>query len=298
MRVCAAALNRADLLQLAGRYPAPAGTPRDIPGLEFAGTVVATGEQASRWRTGDRVFGLVGGGAHADFVTTHEDAVLEVPPSLDFIHAGAVPEAYITAHDALVTQAVMRKGERVLIFAVASGVGLAATQLIRALGGRAYGTTRSPGKLDRVLAAGLTDGAAIETPDELPAAVERWSDGTGMDIVLDLVGGGWASAAVQALAPHGRLMCIGTLAGASATFDLRRILSRRLTIRGTVLRARSLEEKIAVTTAFGRDVLPLLQSGEVRPVIDGVYPMEDATAAYDRLEAGETVGKLVLTMGA
>ena len=298
VRVAAAALNRADLLQLAGRYPAPDGAPPDIPGLEFAGTVVDTGEHASRWRAGDRVFGLLGGGAHAEFVITHEDAVLEVPPSLDLIHAGAVPEAYITAHDALVTQAAMREGERVLIFAVASGVGLAATQLIRALCGRAYGTTRSPGKLDRVLAAGLTDGAAIETPDELPEIVERWSDGKGLDIVLDLVGGGWAAAAVQALAPHGRLMCIGTLAGASATLDLRRILSRRLTIRGTVLRARSLGEKIAVTASFGRDVLPLLQSGEVRPVIDGVYPMDDAAAAYDRLEGGETVGKLVLTMGA
>jgi NADPH:quinone reductase-like Zn-dependent oxidoreductase len=142
------------------------------------------------------------------------------------------------------------------------------------------------------------DGAAIEAPDEVPKLVERWSDGKGMDIVLDLVCGGWATAAVQALAPHGRLMCIGTLAGASATLDLRRILSRRLTIRGTVLRARSLDEKIAVTASFGRDVLPLLQSGEVRPVVDGVYPIDDATAAYDRLRAGEAVGKLVLTMGA
>jgi putative PIG3 family NAD(P)H quinone oxidoreductase len=298
VRVRAAGLNRADLMQLAGRYPAPEGSPRDIPGLEFAGTVEAIGDGASRWRSGDRVCGLVGGGGQAEYLTTHEDAVLAIPDSMDFVQAAAVPEAFITAHDALVTQAAMREGERVMIFAVASGVGLAAVHLIRALGGRAFGTTRTPDKLDRVRAEGLTDGAAIDTPNDVPAHAEAWSGGAGMDIVLDLVGGGWSAAAVQTLAPHGRLMCIGTLAGSSATLDLRRMLSRRLTARGTMLRGRTLVEKIGATAAFERDVGPLLASGAVRPVIDGVYPLEDARAAYDRLADGATVGKLVLTMDA
>lgn len=296
VRVAAAALNRADLLQRAGRYPAPPGWPPDIPGLEFAGTVAATGAGVTRWRIGDRVCGLVGGGAQAEYLTTHEDAAMNVPASLGLADAAAVPEAFITAHDALVTQAGLREGDRVLVFAVASGVGLAAVHLIRAMGAHAYGTTRTAAKLDRVREEGLTDGTTVGVPDELASHVERWTDGTGMDVVLDLVGGAWASAAIGILAPHGRLMCVGTLAGASATMNLRRILSRRLTIRGTVLRARSLAEKIAATSAFERDVLPLLASGEVKPVVDGVYPLESAAEAHERLERGDTVGKLILTI--
>ncbi|HSJ63517.1 MAG TPA: alcohol dehydrogenase catalytic domain-containing protein, partial [Gemmatimonadaceae bacterium] len=180
VRVDAAALNRADLLQRAGRYPAPAGWPPDIPGLEFAGTVADRGEGATRWAVGDRVYGLVGGGAQAEYLTTHELAVARVPDGLNAIEAAAVPEAFVTAHDALVAQARLREGERVLIFAVASGVGLAAVALVRALGGEAYGTTRTPHKLDRVLAAGLAGGAAVREPDDVPPHVERWVGGGGM----------------------------------------------------------------------------------------------------------------------
>lgn len=296
MRVSAAALNRADLLQRAGRYPAPTGSPKDIPGLEFAGTVAALGAGASRWRVGDRVCGLVGGGAQAEFLATHEDAAIAVPDSLGMVEAAAVPEAFITAHDALVMQAGLRAGERVLVFAVASGVGLAAVHLIRAWGARAYGTTRTAAKLDRARAEGLTEAAAIGAPDELWGHVERWTDGAGVDVVLDLVGGDWAAAAIQALAPRGRLLCVGTLAGGGATFDLRRILNRRLTICGTVLRSRALDEKIAATAAFARDVLPLLAAGRLRPVIDHVYPLEAAAEAHARLEQSDVVGKLVLTI--
>ena len=296
VRVSAAALNRADLMQRAGRYPAPAGVPADIPGLEFSGTVAAVGPSSARWRIGDRICGLVGGGAQAEYLTTHERAVTAVPDALGMVEAAAVPEAFITAHDALVTQAGVQPGERVLIFAVASGVGLAAVHLVRALGAQAFGTTRTPAKIARVMAEGLSGGAAVTEPDDVPAHADRWTEGRGMDIVLDLVGGAWAAAAVQALAPRGRLMCIGTLAGTSATLDLRRILTRRLTIRGTVLRSRSLGEKIAATEAFARDVTPLLARGTVRPVIDDVYELENAAAAYDRLESGDTTGKLVLTI--
>lgn len=296
VRVAAAALNRADLLQRAGRYPAPPGVPPDIPGLEFSGTVAAAGPDSNRWRIGDRVCGLVGGGAQAAFLTTHERAVIAVPESLGMVEAAAVPEAFITAHDALVTQAAVQRGERVLIFAVASGVGLAAVHLVRALGAHAFGTTRTSAKVARAIAEGLSDGAAVTEPHDVLTHADRWTEGRGMDVVLDLVGGAWAAAAVQALAPRGRLMCIGTLAGTSATLELRRILTRRLTIRGTVLRSRSLEEKISATSAFERDVAPLLAHGAVRPVIDGVHPIENAAAAYDQLESGGTTGKLVLTI--
>lgn len=296
VRVAAAALNRADLIQRAGRYPAPPGVPADIPGLEFAGTIAELGANATRWRVGDRVFGLVGGGAQAEYLSTHQDAVVAIPSTLGMVEAAATPEAFITVHDALVTQAGMREGDRVLIFAVASGVGLAAVHLVRALGASAYGTTRTGAKLDRARAEGMSDAAAISSPDEIHQLTDRWTGGAGFDIVLDLVGGDYAEAAVLSLAPRGRLMCVGTIAGTRATLDLRRILSRRLTIRGTVLRGRTLEEKIAATDAFARDVLPLLAAGSVRPVVDGVYSWEAAAEAHERLERGDAVGKLVLTI--
>lgn len=296
VRVAAAALNRADLLQRAGRYPAPPGSPADIPGLEFSGTVAAAGPGATRWPVGARVFGLVGGGAQAEYLTTHEDAVVAVPGSLGLAEAAAVPEAFITAHDALVTQAGLKAGERVLVYAVASGVGLAAAHLIRAMGAHAFGTTRTAAKLERLRAEGVASAAAIVAPDDVGALVDRWTGGRGMDVVLDLVGGEWAAASISALASRGRLMCVGTLAGGGATFDLRRILNRRLTIRGTVLRARTLEEKIAAISAFSRDILPLLASGAVHPVIDGVYPLDAAAEAHARLERCDVVGKLVLTI--
>ncbi|HUF29906.1 MAG TPA: zinc-binding dehydrogenase, partial [Gemmatimonadaceae bacterium] len=245
---------------------------------------------------GDRVFGLVGGGAQAEYLVTHEEVVAAIPDNLGMVEAAAAPEAFITAHDALVSQAGMGAGDRVLIFAAGSGVGLAAVHLIRALGAMAFGTTRTPDKLLRARTEGLTDGAAIELPTEIPLLVERWTAGAGMDVVLDLVGGDYAAAGVDSLARGGRLMLVGTLAGTRASLDLRRILSRRLTIRGTVLRARPLDEKIAVTEAFVRDVLPLLASGSVSPVVDGVYPLEAAADAHARLERGDAVGKLVLAL--
>jgi putative PIG3 family NAD(P)H quinone oxidoreductase len=296
VRVTAAALNRADLLQRAGRYPAPPGVPPDIPGLEFAGTVAELGSQTSRWRVGDRIFGLVAGGAQAEYLVTHEETVAAIPANIGMIEAAAVPEAFITAHDALISQAEMKAGNRVLIFAVGSGVGLAAVHLIRAFGAASWGTTRTPDKLLRARAEGLCDGAVVELPGEIPPLVERWTGGAGMDVVLDLVGGDYAAAGVDSLAPRGRLMCIGTIAGTRASLDLRRILSRRLTIRGTVLRARTLDEKIAVTSAFVRDVVPLLAAGSVSPVVDGVYPLEAAGDAHTRLERGDAVGKLVLAI--
>lgn len=296
VRVSAAALNHADLLQRAGRYPAPPGVPPDIPGLEFAGTVAELGSQASRWQVGDRVFGLVAGGAQAEYLVTHEETIAAIPGNVGMIEAAAVPEAFITAHDALVSQAKMKAGDRVLIFAVGSGVGLAAVHLVRAFGAASWGTTRTPDKLVRARAEGLGEGAVVKLAAEIPPLVERWTGGAGVDVVLDLVGGDYAAAGVDSLALRGRLMCVGTIAGTRASLDLRRILSRRLTIRGTVLRARTLDEKISVTAAFVRDVVPLLAAGTISPVVDGIYPLKDAGEAHARLERGDAVGKLVLAI--
>ena len=298
VRVRASALNRADLLQRAGRYPAPPGSPPNIPGIEFAGEIVRTGERAGRWRVGQRVFGIAGGGAHGEYLTAHERAVAEVPDVVGWREAGAVPEAFITAHDALVTQAALRPGERVLIHAVGSGVGLAAVQLVRAFGGIPYGTSRTADKVERARRLGLEDGVCLpEGADPVPEHVSGWTSGRGMDIVLDLVGGAYVTAGVASLAPKGRLILVGTVAGDGARLELGRVLRNRLTIRGTVLRARPLEEKILVTSAFAAEVVPLLAADRVHPVIDSVYPLAQIAEAHRRLEGNETFGKVVVEVG-
>jgi putative PIG3 family NAD(P)H quinone oxidoreductase len=295
VRVRASALNRADLMQREGRYPAPPGAPTDIPGLEFAGEVDSVGSTVTAWTPGDRVFGLVGGGAHAEYLVTHERAVAAVPDSLGWREAGAVPEAFITAHDALVAQASVRPGDRVLIHAAASGVGLAAIQLARALGAIPFGTTRTADKLPPARAHGLEDGVVLgDGLGALEEAVRRWSGSRGMDVVLDLVGGPYVAASVASLASRGRLVLIGSMAGRRAELDLGAMMSRRLTVRGTVLRARPIEEKILATAAFAREVVPWLAGGVVRATVDSVYPLADVGEAHRRLAGNTTVGKVVI----
>lgn len=295
VRVHAAALNRADIMQRQGRYPPPADAPADIPGMELAGEIAAVGPGVARWKVGQRVFGIVGGGAYAEYVVTHERLLAEIPDSLGYADAAAIPEAFITAYDALVAQASMRASELVLIHACASGVGLAAIQLTRALGGVPFGTARGAGKLDRAREYGLEDGwDASDDLEHLATHARKWSGGTGVNIVLDLVGGAYVPASLAALAPRGRLILIGTIAGAEATIPLGRVLSSRLTIRGTVLRNRPLEEKILATRAFETHVVPLFARGILRAAIDREYPLADVRDAHARLESNATVGKIVL----
>jgi len=298
VRVQGTALNRADLLQRLGGYAAPAGAPQNIPGLEFAGEVAELGANARRWSKGDRVMGIIGGGAHAEFVTTHQEAVAAVPSNLELSHAGAVPEVFITAHDAL-RQARFKAGENVLIHAVGSGVGLAATQLVRALGGRAFGTSRTPDKIERAKAFGLDSGYAVPELGalaQLSAFAQNVTGGSGFDVVLDLNGGPYFAASLEAMAMRGRIILIGGVAGGKTDVDLYQILRKRLHIIGTVLRARSLQEKIAITTAFAHEVVPLLEKGSIQPVIDSLFPLKKIQDAHRRLESNETFGKVVLTV--
>jgi len=298
VHVRSTALNRADLLQRQGRYAAPPGASENIPGLEFAGEIAELGHNAHRWQKGDRVMGIVGGGAHAEFVTTHQDAVSAVPPNLEWPAAGGVPEVFITAHDAL-QQAGFKAGENVLVHAVGSGVGLAATQLVTALGGHTFGTSRTPDKIERAKSFGLESGYDVPEPSALSglsAFVERATSGGGIDVVLDLNGGPYFAASLAAMALRGRLILIGGVAGGKTDVELYQILGKRLHIIGTMLRARSLEEKIAVTAAFAREVVPLLADESVKPVIDSVFPLEKIQDAHRRLESNETFGKVVLTI--
>jgi NADPH2:quinone reductase len=296
VRVRASALNRADLMQREGRYPAPPDSPQDIPGMEIAGEVAETGPGVSRWKVGDRVFGIVGGGGNAEYCVTREAELAQIPQSLSFDLAAAVPEAFITAHDALISQAQMRPGESALVHAIGSGVGLAASQLVASLGGTCYGTARTQDKIDRAKEYGMADGIAVRDDlAPLQDAVKRWTNGAGVNVVLDLVGGPYAQANLDCAAKQARIILIGLVAGRSANLALGTILNKRLSIRGTVMRARSAAEKAAATEAFVRDVLPLLTRGSVKPVVDKVYALDDIADAHRRIESNQSFGKVVIS---
>jgi NADPH2:quinone reductase len=296
VRVRAAGLNRADLLQKCGRYPAPPGAPSDVPGLEFAGEVEQVGEEVRAWSAGARVFGIAAGGAQAEYVVVPENHLAEIPGALDFAEAAAVPEVFITAHDALFTQARFEMGERVLIHAVGSGVGTAAAQLARAAGADGiYGTARTAEKIERAREFGLDEGVVTgDDPTVFADAAREWTGGGGVNVVVDLVGASYLAANLDALAYRGRLMLVGTLGGASGALDFGKALGKRLRITGTVLRARSNEEKARAVRRFAAHVVPLLARGRLRPVLDSLHPIDDAPAAYARLESNATFGKVVL----
>jgi len=288
-------LNRADVLQRKGLYPAPPGAVQDIPGLEFAGEVEQVGEDVRAFRLGQRVFGITAGGAQAEYVVVPESALVEIPDNLDWAQAAAVPEAFITAHDALFTQAGLQMGERVLIHAAGSGVGTAAVQLAHAAGAIVYGTSRRAEKLERVREYGLDDAVTVgDDPSRFFEAVHKWTDGAGVNVVLDLVGGAYFAANLASLAIQGRMMIVGTTSGTNAAFDFGAVMSKRLRIMGTVLRSRSKEEKAQATQRFATHVLPLIARGVVRPVIDKVFLMGEVSAAHERMESNESFGKIVL----
>ncbi len=295
VRVHAAGLNRADLMQREGHYPAPPGYPERIPGLEFAGEVEAVGEAVHTWKIGDRVFGITAGGGQAEFVVVPESNLARIPAELDWVGAAAMPEVFITAHDALFTRATLQVGERVLVHAAASGVGTAAIQLAHAAGARVYGTSRSAQKLEHLHTLGLDESVpASDSPQQFVDRVQELTDNNGVEVILDLVGGAYFPANLSALAALGRLVCVGLTAGRKSEIDLGLVLRKRVTIVGTVLRARSIEEKAGATRRFASHVLPLVARGVVRPVIDRVYPAADISAAHRHLESNRTCGKIVL----
>ncbi len=293
VRVRAAGLNRADLIQRRGHYPPPKGYSPNIPGLEFAGEVVETGEGVVDRAAGDRVFGITAGEAQAEFLLIDSSLVAAVPDNLSFIRAGAVPEAFITAHDAAVVQGELKKGETLLVHAVGSGVGLAAVQIAKAIGARTIGTSRTADKLERARELGLDEAILTGESSEF-AAILRSKNGGGVDVILDLVGAGYFRENIECLLPRGRLMLVGLTSGSRAEFDLGAALAKRLRITGTVLRGRSLEEKAEATRRFADEVVPLLADGTVRPNVDKVFPMADAAAAHRYLESNGNFGKVVL----
>ena len=291
VRVRASGVNRADLLQRAGAYPAPAGSPSNIPGLEFAGEVDAVGPLVRAWKPGQRVMGLAGGGGQAQYILVHEGLLVEIPDNLDFVQAAGVPEVFMTAHDALFTQAGLQMGERVLIHAAGSGVGTAAIQLAHATGATTFGTSRTPGKLERARELSMDFGLSDRN---VAAEVNRLTNNGGVHVVLDFIGAPYLEQNLEALTTWGRLIFLATMGGVQANVNLGMLMSKRISMRGCTLRTRTLEEKLTVTRRFATSVLPLLVSGKVKPIIEQVYAMEEVGAAHKVMGENKNFGKLIV----
>ncbi len=294
VRVRASGINRADLLQRAGGYPAPAGSPSHIPGLEFAGEVDVVGAEVRRWKSGQRVMGLVGGGAQAEYVLAHEGLLVEIPDNLDFVQAAGVPEAFMTAHDALFTQAGLQMGERVLIHAAGSGVGTAAIQLAHATGATTFGTSRTAEKLEKAKPLGLDFGLSDK---QFAAEVKHLTYGEGVHVIIDFIGAAYLEQNLEALTAWGRIVFLATMGGMQGNVNIGLLMGKRISMRGVTLRTRTLEEKLAVTRRFATSVLPLLASGQVKPIIEHVYPMEQISEAHSIMGENRNFGKLIVTIG-
>jgi NADPH2:quinone reductase len=283
VRVHGAGLNGADMMQRRGLYPAPAGSPQDIPGMEFAGEVVGIGPGATRFDEGDRVMAIVGGGAQAELVTAHERLLMAVPADLDWAAAGGLPEVFTTAHDAIFTQADLRSGERILVHGAAGGVGTAAVQLARAAGARATATVRNVEHREAVAALG----AEVIAP-------EGFAEHGPFDVILELVGAPNLPENLQALASGGRIVVIGVAGGAKGEVNLLALMGKRARIHGSTLRSRTLEQKAIVARRIEQEVLPLFESGELWVPIAETYPLDGTAAAYDHFAAGGKLGKIVI----
>jgi putative PIG3 family NAD(P)H quinone oxidoreductase len=285
VRVHAAGINGADIHQRAGHYPAPPGSPPDIPGLELAGEVVARGPGAERFAEGDRVMAVVGGGGQAELCTVHERQLMPVPDALDWAAAGGVPEVFTTAHDAIFTQAGLRAGERLLVHGAAGGVGTAGVQLGASAGAHVTATVRNAAVRDDVAALGAN---AVIDP-------EGFAEHGPFDVVLELVGAPNLAGDLQALATCGRIVVIGIGGGAKADLNLGALMGKRATLRGSTLRSRPLEEKALAARALERHVLPLFERGDVRVPVAATYPLDAVGEAYERFTAGGKLGKIVVT---
>ena len=292
VQVRATALNRADLLQRRGFYPNPFPDAYDVPGMEFSGTVARVGERVRAWKAGDAVMGIVSGGAYGEQLVVHERQAMRVPSGIALADAAAIPEVFITAWDAIVVQGGLTSGRWVLVHAAASGVGTAAVQIAKAIGARVVATC-SAGKVAAVRALGadvVVDYAAVD----FVQAVRDATGGRGVDVICDVVGGDYLDRNVAAIAVKGRIVQVGVMAGGAVAFNVGALLPKRASVTGTVLRARPLEEKIAISQRFATEVLPLFESGALRVVIDSRYRLDDIAAAHAYMETNANVGKILI----
>jgi putative PIG3 family NAD(P)H quinone oxidoreductase len=291
VQIVATALNRADLLQRRGFYPGPP-MDHEIPGMEFSGRVVALGSRASEWSVGEAVMGIVGGGAYAEKIAVHERQVMRVPSSVALADAAAIPEVFITAFDALVVQGGLTAGRVALVHAGGSGVGTASIQIAKAIGASII-VTASAGKLDRCRELGA-DLAVDYATQDFVAEAQNFTGWRGVDVILDVIGGDYVDRNINAAMVGGRIIQVGVMGGGSTTVNVGMLLPKRLSLIGTVLRARPLEEKIAITRRFAREMLPLFDQGELGPVIDSRFPFDRIAAAHELMESNANVGKILI----
>ena len=291
--VRATALNRADLAQRRGGYAAPPDSPADIPGLEFSGVVARAGAKVIAFKPGDRVFGLLGGGGYAEKLVTHQGMAMHIPPSMDFEQAASIPEVFFTAYDALFNWCKLDMGERALIHACGSGVGVAAIQLARAKGATTFGTAGSAEKLAKAKALGLDFGINYRDEDFAAVVKERTAN-EGVNVILDVIGGSYWDRNIASLATRGRIVFVGALGGSKIDLNIGSLLGKRASLFGTTLRSRPTLEKLAVTAQFRQRVLPLFAPGRLRPVVDRVFPLDQAADAHRYMESNANFGKIVL----
>jgi len=294
VEVVAAGLNRADCLQRRGVYAAPTGTVADVPGLEYAGHVARVGSEVQSCKVGDRVMAICAGGSMATHIVAHERELVAVPASIDLVQAAAIPEVFMTAYDALFLQAGLGMGQYALLHAVASGIGTAALQLVHAAGATAIGTSRSAAKLERMKEYGLVHGI-VAGEGLFAERVKEITSGRLAHAVLDTVGAKYLGENLKAISIGGTIVTIGLLGGVKADLMLGLLVAKRATLRGSVLRSRPLEEKIALARAFTEAVLPLFEQGRLRAMVEDVMPMAEVQKAHARMESDEVFGKLVLT---
>ncbi|NQV97306.1 MAG: NAD(P)H-quinone oxidoreductase [Acidimicrobiaceae bacterium] len=294
VKVRATSLNRADLMQRMGFYPDPFPGAHEIPGLEFAGTVVTCGARVTNWNIGDAVMGIVSGGAYAEYLVVHEQQAMRVPTRVGLDDAAAIPEVFITAWDALVCQGNLQRGDWALVHAGASGVGTAAIQICKAIGANVV-VTCSANKRDACLALGA-DMAVDYHVDDFVEICQRITAGKGINVVLDVIGGEYLNRNVSALATKGTIVQVGLMGGGSTPFNIAALMPKRARLIGTVLRPRSLEEKIVATQRFINEMLPMFETGKLRPVIDSRYSLENISAAHRYMETNASTGKIVINV--
>ncbi len=301
VRIRVAGINRADILQRMGAYPAPKGAPADIPGLEFAGEIAKIGSDVEEWAPGDRVMGILGGGGYAELAVVPVGQLLPVPSGLSWIEAGAIPEVFLTAADALFSCGRMEPGDRVLVHTAGGGVGTAALQLARVAGAKSVIGTASAGKLEQIRKIGLPLDLGIDRgSDSFADEVNGYTDGAGVNVILDTVGGSYWEDNLTSLSTLGRLVVVGLLGGSNVKANLRKLMAKRATIVGTVLRARSTVEKARVTEDFQKRFLSAFVKGgqnqppALIPIIDRTYPLAEASEAHRRMESNNSFGKVLL----
>ena len=294
VRVRATALNRADTLQRAGKYPPPPGD-SEILGLELAGEVEAWGSAVKGFSKGDRVFGLVGGGGYAEYALLDHQMAMRIPKGWDFVQAAAVPEVFFTANETVFVQGGLQKGETVLVHAGGSGVGTAAIQMAHHIGATVYFTAGAPDKIERAMALGADAGINYKTQDFV-AEAKRLTGGKGVDVIEDFLGAAYLARNMDALKTTGRLVIVATMGGTKTEIDLNLLMRKRMAIYGSVLRARSLAEKRQVTQRFLERWMKPLESGALKAIVDSTYPLAQARQAHERMESNLNFGKILLTV--